>query len=1143
MADLPASRVMPRPARLGNVGRIASEPVKTQIYFRYAFEKSQFGDTVRVVGSHPAMGSWDPNRGVNLTTDSDLFPCWKSTAPVEVGLHADIEYKYVIIGPDGNVRSWEEYPGNRRFVASGPEMVLEDDEGLYRQKRPSECEDSSAEDDAVDQVGSLLRAKPLVGKLDKDQKLAYIRELEGDATIDVHDIVYMVCCTLPVTVTRGPGNTWEVQPSNEADKAFPVIKKLKQKKKRVVCVGWPGVHVTQEEKRKQLERTLLDHDCIPVFAPQLLYDKYLKFCTSFLWPIFHDVMLFFQTANPQPFDEEGWGAYTYMNDLFANTVAPHLHEADSVWVWDYHLIMVPTFISRRAPTANIGFYLHVPFPSSDSFKALPVREELMSGMLNADQLGFQFFAYARNFITSAKRMLGLDPTYRPGAFIGLDYNGREIMIKVAHFVYPFKDALAIVKEEPVPSHATEIGKLFEGKTIFACMDRCDGLSGLIPKFRAFRRFLSKNGHRRGQVVLVQYLYESQGYEEATSLKDYLSGEADAIISANDDGVLEWKPATNFPRSDGDTPDIFIRFIPLQARTERLALFRAAHVLLDATVKAGLNLMPFEFITAHHDDTGGGHAAHARHGVSILSEFSGCSRVLLGSLRVNPWNTNELVDACEKALSMTDEERKERFDANLQYADEYSTGEWFEDFLTDLRRARKHEGLQLQTIGFGSRTRIVALGQMEKLGMDEVLRGYTQSKKRMIFLDNEGTLAADTRHLFREYGAPKGEIEDLKSHGTGPNATVLENLKILAEDPRNTVVILSGRGKEKLEEWFGSVPKSGLAAEHGFYIKLPVITNEAWRCVGQGTDDLWMIYAFQLMKQFVKRTQGSFIENKGSALVWQYRDADQHFGSWQAKELSSHLKELLFGFDVEVIDGKGYVEVKLKNINKGVAVEKVLTRVAKLNGDADFVLCIGDDRSDEDMFEAINRFVDPSDGNADEAADSGDTISQQSTAEGSDDHFDHERHASRKRASGGVDSKKASLDGATGAFKGLGGRVTSRANMGGMGLFGGPASGGRAGGSIAGDLAGMCGTGTDEEDNPRRCFTVTVGQKPSAAKFCLHDVEEVSDLLASLASSNKRKTRKETSLANNSYTWTAGASRTASMPGLSNLNFGSSGTES
>ncbi|KFG61324.1 trehalose-phosphatase [Toxoplasma gondii RUB] len=127
-----------------------------------------------------------------------------------------------------------------------------------------------------------------------------------------------------------------------------------------------------------------------------------------------------------------------------------------------------------------------------------------------------------------------------------------------------------------------------------------------------------------------------------------------------------------------------------------------------------------------------------------------------------------------------------------------------------------------------------------------------------------------------------------------------------------------------------------------------------------TDFTWKQVAIELMLQYVKRTQGSFIENKGSALVFQYRDADPDFGSMQAKDLSNYLGELLFGYPVSVMSGKGYVEVKLRGVNKGHAVEKVLRKLSNLHGDVDFVLCVGDDRSDEDMFAVINAMTEDGD---------------------------------------------------------------------------------------------------------------------------------------------------------------------------------------
>ncbi|CAK0862641.1 unnamed protein product [Prorocentrum cordatum] len=161
--------------------------------------------------------------------------------------------------------------------------------------------------------------------------------------------------------------------------------------------------------------------------------------------------------------------------------------------------------------ANIGFYLHAPFPSVNSFMTIPVREELLTGMLASDLIGFQFFPYAQwgwmDFFLAVKRILGLDPQYQPGGYMCLDYNGRQAHVKVSHFVYPFQDTKQVVDQGSVATKVAEVTKLFLGRTLFAGMDRCDGLSGLVPKFRAFRRFLLSKPEYKGKVLLIQYLFD------------------------------------------------------------------------------------------------------------------------------------------------------------------------------------------------------------------------------------------------------------------------------------------------------------------------------------------------------------------------------------------------------------------------------------------------------------------------------------------------------------------------------------------------------------------------------------------------------------------------------------------------------------
>mmetsp|Transcript_28140 Transcript_28140/g.65120 ORF Transcript_28140/g.65120 Transcript_28140/m.65120 type:complete len:287 (-) Transcript_28140:70-930(-) len=280
-----------------------------------------------------------------------------------------------------------------------------------------------------------------------------------------------------------------------------------------------------------------------------------------------------------------------------------------------------------------------------------------------------------------------------------------------------------------------------------------------------------------------------------------------------------------------------------------------------------------------------------------------------------------------------------------------------------------------------------------------------------------------------------------------------------------------------------------------------------------------------MRQFVKRTQGSFIESKGSALVWQYRDVDPYFGSMQAKELSSHLKDLLFGFDVDVLNGKGYVEVKLRGVNKGVAVSKVLAKVTQMYGDVDFILCVGDDRSDEDMFEAVAAFTTPEEPATDN------TSSQLSTTDGeSDGHSGGEMQQQARSGPSAEDELGPMATDTTWS------KTRKLSNIGSLAASG------------CGNLAklGSMGFGSEECSSAaahQKFFTCTVGRKPSAAKYFLDDVEEVSEVLSSIKLQQERSGRRASKDYVSSYhTWSGGdmmrpGMRVASQPALSSLAFG------
>ena len=264
----------------------------------------------------------------------------------------------------------------------------------------------------------------------------------------------------------------------------------------------------------------------------------------------------------------------------------------------------------------------------------------------------------------------------------------------------------------------------------------------------------------------------------------------------------------------------------------------------------------------------------------------------------------------------------------------------ERFLNDLKKAHKDtENLHYMVHGLGDKLKLIALRKnFKKLNKTPLLQAYNQSSNRVLIFDNEGTLSNFMKQT---------EI----NKKVGPSSRILRALELLSEDEKNTVYVITGRPREVVSNWFKSIPSLGLAAEYGAIMKAP--GSYAWESHFSISGN-WKQSAKEIMAGYSERTEGSFIMEKESSIVFNYREADVEFGSYQAKELLSHLEFLLHPFmdEIQIAEGIGYVEVKPIGINKGTALYRVIESVFASKGPVDFVLAIGDDNSDEDMFKMV-----------------------------------------------------------------------------------------------------------------------------------------------------------------------------------------------
>lgn len=345
------------------------------------------------------------------------------------------------------------------------------------------------------------------------------------------------------------------------------------------------------------------------------------------------------------------------------------------------------------------------------------------------------------------------------------------------------------------------------------------------------------------------------------------------------------------------------------------------------------------------------------GLVIISEFVSSARVMRGAIVVNPWRCQEVVDALKQALTMDPAESTFRMRKNVEYSSRLTTLHWAYHVLQDLKRVEKSETMVKSTmVGFGGNYRVIGIKHgFPQLDFDEVSKFYKAAKNRLILLDWGGTLVAedDTVDKLKAYAMAQGQ-----ARRTGPSEELKQVLETLCADPANTVFVVSGKNLESVNEFFGNVTGLGLAAEHGSFFRMPQRAGEKhqWRTsIGLG-DKSWKEPCQLIMDNYTVRTHGSYVEHKTNAMIWQFRDADGEFGYAQSKELEDNLQDMLSGYPVEVIRGGGvsddYIEVRPIGVSKGHFLMYIVDLLKSSKLHVDFALCVGDDRSDEPMFQML-----------------------------------------------------------------------------------------------------------------------------------------------------------------------------------------------
>jgi trehalose 6-phosphate synthase/phosphatase len=555
-------------------------------------------------------------------------------------------------------------------------------------------------------------------------------------------------------------------------------------------------------EQDEVAQTLLDiFNCVPAFLPADLFSKfYHGFCKQYLWPLFH-YMLPLSPDLGGRFNQSLWRAYVSANKIFADKVMEVLNpDEDSVWVHDYHLMVLPTFLRKRFNQLKLGFFLHSPFPSSEIYRTLPIRDEILRALLNADIIGFHTFDYARHFLSCCSRLLGVTYQSKRG-YIGVEYYGRIVNIKILPVGIHMEQLKQVMDHEETGSQVAELCERFKNLVVLLGVDDMDIFKGISLKLLAMEQLLQQHASWIGKVVLVQIANPARGRG-----RDVQEVQTETYYT-----VERINKKYGLP---GYQPVVLIDN-PLQFY-ERVAYYVIADCCLVTAIRDGMNLIPYEYTISRHgngrmDKVLAVDPLSPKKSVLVVSEFIGCSPSLSGAIRVNPWNIESVSEAMYLALRMGDMERQLRHEKNYRYVSTHDVSYWANSFVHDLERACKdHKKRRCWSVGFGLSYRMVALDpNFRKLSVERILSAYRRTKNRMILLDYDGT-------LMPQFSVDKGPTEE-----------VLRVITSLSQDPDNSVYLVSGIDKETMSRWFSCDERFVIAAEHGYYIRYFCSNNQVW----------------------------------------------------------------------------------------------------------------------------------------------------------------------------------------------------------------------------------------------------------------------------------------------------------------------------
>lgn len=625
---------------------------------------------------------------------------------------------------------------------------------------------------------------------------------------------------------------------------------------------------------------------IPVQIEKGAYNEYYnKICNNFFWPLFH----YFPTLSE--FDKDSWIEYKKVNQIFADKITQIFSENDLFWIHDYHFMILPQYIREKFKTSSIGYFHHIPFPTSEVFKTLPIKNEVLNGLLGADTVCFHTLEYSKHFLTSTCRFLGnfndaeniysKERIIRVGAFpIGIDLNN----------IHKAKVTKEYLKK------SLELKNKYEEKIIVLGIDRLDYTKGIKEKLLGFESFLKKNPDLSKKVVLIQVCVPTR-----TQISNYnhLRSEVEQIV-----GRINGEFGT-----ESHIPILYL-YRSFQFN-ELSALYSVSQICLVTPLRDGLNLVCKEYVACNEE----------HNGMLILSEFAGAAEEMGEAITINPYDTEQIADAIYEAIHIPNQEKAKRMKGMRSRIFSFDNLKWSSSFLEFLSETTE--------MNHKNRNKILTYFELK----DTLQKN--NNKTKIIAVDIDDILA------YRK-NIPVNSLS---------KKDLLEKFIKLKNKMRENdieIILLSSENKEVI---LNNIPEDNfwISCEEGGHIYNP--QKNLWHEENFSFSlESYKIELLKIYEKFTSRVPRSFIQEQKESLVLDFRHSTSSFTNVLALSYCEIINQILIRSNFHCIVNRNRIEVRSINYNKGISIQKL---VAEMKCEDFLLITIGDGKTDKNMFKVFD----------------------------------------------------------------------------------------------------------------------------------------------------------------------------------------------